>query len=117
MGEEVVSVYDVETGEPVTEPLATYPTVEELFAEVEDAIRREAFRLQAAYDDELGYPTNVSIDFLEYAVDEEMAFVVSNFEILVRIATYSLSPPRKVKARITRNGARSRSSSAGRIRL
>jgi hypothetical protein len=79
---EVVAVEDAETSEPVDEPLASFPTIEDLFAEIEEALLQEAFRIQATYDDDFGYPIEVSIDFIENAVDDEMAFRVAEFATL-----------------------------------
>ena len=29
----------------------------------------------------MGYPTNVSIDYIQNAIDDEMAFIVSSFQL------------------------------------
>ena len=71
----------VDTGDPVSD-LIRAPTVGGLFDEIQDAIDRQAHSLMASYDSELGHPTDVAIDFLEFAVDEEMSFMVSAFEVL-----------------------------------
>jgi hypothetical protein len=84
--DEVVAVRDVESGQPVTEPLDSFPTIEDLFDEIEDALDREAYRLEAMYDVQFGYPIDVSIDFIEHAVDEEMTLLVSEFEVLPALA-------------------------------
>lgn len=78
-GSVLAAVY-VDTGEPVSDPAISPPTIDDLFAEIEDAIDRRAFSLIAEYDPELGYPIDVSIDYLEFAIDEEMAFQVFEFE-------------------------------------
>lgn len=78
---EVTAVTVVETGETLADP-SSFPTIEDLFDEVEDAIRRDAFSLDVQYDDDLGYPIEVTIDFDEQAQDEEMAFRVSAFRDL-----------------------------------
>ena len=78
-GSVLMAVY-VDTGEPVSSPAVTPPTIDDLFAEIGDAIDRDAFSLIAEYDPELGYPIDVSIDYLEFAVDEEMAFQVFAFD-------------------------------------
>jgi hypothetical protein len=78
---EVTAVTVVETGEALTD-LGAYPTIEDLFAEIEDAIEQDAFSLDAQYHGDLGYPVEVSIDYLENAVDEEMVFRVSSFRDL-----------------------------------
>jgi hypothetical protein len=78
-GSVLAAVY-VDTGEPVSDPAVSPPTIDDLFEEIEDAINRDAFSLIAEYDPELGYPIEVSIDYLEFAIDEEMAFQVFAFE-------------------------------------
>lgn len=78
---EVSAVTVVETDEPLAD-LSSFPTIEDLFAEIEDAIERDAYSLDARYDGDLGYPVDVSIDYIENAVDEEMAFKVSSFRDL-----------------------------------
>lgn len=74
---EVASVAYVDTGQPTERPLADFPTVDDLFEVIRDAIHRDAFSIAATYDEELGYPTGVSIDYRENVADEEMGFVVS----------------------------------------
>ena len=56
------------------------PTVALLFEEIQTAIEREAHAILASYDDALGYPLDVSIDFIAEAVDEEMAFRVHRLD-------------------------------------
>jgi len=79
---EVVSAVYVDDGLPSSPPLDEVPTIDDLFDEIQDAIDREAHQLNAEYDDELGYPVDVSIDYILEAVDEEMAFQVRAFEFL-----------------------------------
>ena len=52
------------------------PTVAGLFDEIQAAIDQDAHSVEASYHVDLGYPTDVSIDFIERAVDEEMAFQI-----------------------------------------
>ena len=75
----VFSAIYVDTQEPIDEPLNTVPTIEDLFDEIQDAIDREAFRLDVVYSEDLGYPLSVSIDFSEMIADEEQSFQVRNF--------------------------------------
>lgn len=79
-GGEVVSAAYVDTNDPVADPLDGLPAIDDLFDVIRDAIRRDAYTLSAAYDEELGYPTGVSIDYRENVADEEMGFIVSAFE-------------------------------------
>jgi len=97
----------VDDGAPVSGDLEDVPTIETLFEEIQDAIDREAHVLTASYHAALGYPTAVSIDYIENAVDEEMAFNVHSLESpgtarrdsplpLATAATYSPPPSRWV---------------------
>lgn len=80
---ERISVTVIETGEPIDPEFAQYYlTVKELFDFVEDAIDRKAHRIDVEYDPEIGLPLSISIDYDENAVDEEMAFEVSEFASL-----------------------------------
>lgn len=61
--EQVVSGVWVESGDPITNyPFGELPTIEDLFAEVQDAIDREAHSLEVEYDEQRGFPTYVAID-------------------------------------------------------
>lgn len=72
-----------DTGEPVTQPLSTISTIDDLFDEVQDAIDRGAFSLNATYDAQYGFPTDVSIDYDQMIEDEEMAFRVTELQFLL----------------------------------
>ena len=68
----IVSRTIVPTGEPVPEMYASaYPDVPGLFAIVEEAAN-EADELNTEFDATYGYPTDISIDWIENAVDDEM---------------------------------------------
>ena len=75
----VVAAVFADTGEPVRTPLSDVETIDDLFDEIQDAIDREAFRIDATYDPDLGFPVDVAIDFEEWTIDEEMAFSVRSF--------------------------------------
>ena len=81
LGGIVNSAVYVDTEEPVS-PLTSVPTIDDLFDEIQDAMDRMAFSVIADYDADMGYPTSVSIDFIENAIDDEMAFIVSSFQLL-----------------------------------
>jgi Family of unknown function (DUF6174) len=75
-----VSVTDVETGTPIPENFVQYYlTIDELFDFVADAIDRKAYQIDVTYDATFGFPTRIAIDYIENAVDEEMAFEASSF--------------------------------------
>lgn len=63
----------------VWEPLPEYAgTVEDMYNFIEDKIGRVA-KLDVSYDDKLGYPTSVFVDFSEFVLDEEVSFTVLRF--------------------------------------
>lgn len=77
----VISLTDNTTGEPVSTLFRPwYFTVEGLFDFIEDAIDREAHSITVAYDVARGYPVSINIDYIENAIDEEMAYEVSAFQ-------------------------------------
>lgn len=78
---QVVSGVWVESGEPITDyPFGELPTVEDLFAEIQDAIDRDAYSLEVEYHEQRGFPIYVAIDYSPNIADEEMAFEVSALE-------------------------------------
>ena len=75
---EVVRVTLTLTSEEVpVSQLSDYPTIEDLFATIEDWLSRDPHDVSTDYHAELGYPTDVFIDFIENAIDEELGFVAS----------------------------------------
>ena len=78
----VNSAVYVDTEEPIPLPLTSVPTIDDLFDEIGDALEGTAFSVIADYDADMGYPTNVEIDYIENAIDDEMAFTVSSFQVL-----------------------------------
>lgn len=52
-----------------------FPSAEELFDEIQDALYREADYLEVDYDQTYGYPTNVFIDYDRHIADEEYSIV------------------------------------------
>jgi len=67
-----VNFIDPSFGE-VPEP-ARFVTIEGLFDHIQDALDRDAFSIAATYDDQLGYPTEVFVDYDQRMVDEELGF-------------------------------------------
>ena len=52
-------------------------TVDALFALIEEAYDREAETVRLAFDPEVGYPTEVYIDYSSMMADEEIGYTVS----------------------------------------
>ena len=76
----VVSLTDAETGAAISPDRAQYYfTIDGLFEVIADAIRREAAQVDIEYDDTLGFPRRVSIDYNAETADDEIFYVVSDF--------------------------------------
>lgn len=57
-----------------------YPTVEGLFALIDDAVARKADMITAAYDPDRGFPVQVSIDYSTKVADDELTVEVRDFK-------------------------------------
>jgi len=84
---EVVSMVDVNgesfpLDDPMSEFVLKYATIDRLFSELESDSVREADSLTVNYDPTYGFPTEISIDFIELAADDELYLSVSAFEPL-----------------------------------
>ncbi len=88
---EVVSLQSESVGEinPANlEYYQRYLTIDKLFNEIENGFKGEdseskpAETLTVTYDETYGFPTQISIDFIEQAVDDELGLTISNFEVL-----------------------------------
>ena len=55
-----------------------FPTVDGLFALIESARRQKVHQLIVEYDDAMGYPVRVSIDFDRNHVDDEVSYYASD---------------------------------------
>jgi hypothetical protein len=72
---EIVSATVATTGEQPHEAVADHVlTIDDFFAEIQDAIDRNAHSLTVEYHGTLGYPTEVDIDYDENVADEEMSY-------------------------------------------
>ncbi|HSM71917.1 MAG TPA: DUF6174 domain-containing protein [Anaerolineales bacterium] len=84
---EVVSMVDA-NGEtfPLTDPTSEfvlrYATIDRLFSELGSDSVQGADKLTVSYDPTYGFPSEISIDFIELAVDDELYLSVSAFEPL-----------------------------------
>ena len=63
---------------------ASYKTIEGLFEFLQDAINRNAYRIEVSYDATLGFPTLASIDYDQRVSDEEMSFKAGSLVAEVR---------------------------------
>jgi hypothetical protein len=77
----VVSRTFASTGDPVPSTYANlYPDVPGLFAIVEEAAR-DADDLDVRFDATYGFPAEISIDWYEVAVDDEISYRTESFTI------------------------------------
>ena len=68
-----------DTGEAVGQEIVdAYYTVDQLFGQIEEAVRESAEIIRVTYDEELGYPTDLFIDFSTGIADEEFTVTASN---------------------------------------
>jgi hypothetical protein len=71
----------VETGAPVpADRAALFPGVPGLFALLEEANRREA-SINVTFDQQYGFPTNAFIDYIKNAIDDELSFEITDFQL------------------------------------
>ena len=59
-----------------------YATIDRLFTELEADLNGKADAVTVTYDETYGFPTEVQIDFVQEAVDDELYLTLSNFEEL-----------------------------------
>lgn len=67
------------------EDLPAYPTVEELFADVEAWLERDPAAARAEFDPSLGHPVDVFVDFEKNVADEELGFRIRDLAPLERL--------------------------------
>ena len=70
----------VQSGQPVTaQYVQLFPSMEGVFDLIEDALDRDAGRIEVTYDSRYGYPFDATIDYIRNAVDDELSFRVRAF--------------------------------------
>ncbi|MEM7415244.1 MAG: DUF6174 domain-containing protein [Gemmatimonadota bacterium] len=73
----IVSQVFVSTNEPVGAELSeVWPDVDGLFSVLEDALERDAERIDVTWNTAMGYPAEIYIDFSENISDEEQGYIV-----------------------------------------
>lgn len=56
-------------------------TIEDVFDLLESLLNRDLASLNVEYDDIYGFPKLISIDYIKDAVDDEIGYIYSDFEI------------------------------------
>jgi hypothetical protein len=73
---QVTSVFDLDTNLPATSTSLGF-TVPQLFAIIQDALDRRAFRLAVEYEETLGYPSAIGVDYDDGTADDEITYLAS----------------------------------------
>jgi len=68
--------------DPGYETISSNATIERLFSELEADLGGKADEVKVTYDPTYGYPASINIDFIAAAMDDEISYTVTNFEIL-----------------------------------
>jgi len=73
----ITAVHDVDSGTDLdSSEFRFYETVDDLFDIVRDALTN-ADSIEVTYDEKLGYPTQITIDFIANAIDDELWITAS----------------------------------------
>lgn len=59
-----------------------YSTIDRIFLNLEADLAGKADEVAVTYDPAYGYPTSISIDRIKEAVDDEVSYFVTDFEII-----------------------------------
>jgi hypothetical protein len=72
----------ISQADPNYEYYSRYMTIERLFSELGAGLASKADEVTVTYDPNYGFPTEINIDFIKNAVDDELYLSVSGFEVL-----------------------------------
>ncbi len=59
-----------------------FATIDRIFLELESDAIKEADEVTVTYDETYGFPTQINIDYIKDAVDDELGLILSGFEVL-----------------------------------
>jgi hypothetical protein len=76
----ITTVRDAETLESLDPH--SFPTIDDLFGELQSALDRPAYVVEAQFHAGLGYPTSISIDLEELLADDVMSYVVRDVTVV-----------------------------------
>jgi hypothetical protein len=84
---QVISIVDVNgetlsADDPMNEFILKYATLDRIFSEIDSDTVREADKLTISYDPTYGFPSEIFIDYIERAMDDELSINVTAFEPL-----------------------------------
>jgi len=81
-GDQISAVTRTRDGLPALNQFGHWPTVSDLFDDVQQQIERKADRIDVAYDATYGYPKSISVDVYLMAADDEFSQIASNLRPL-----------------------------------
>jgi hypothetical protein len=64
------------------ELFSKYATIDRLFSELDAVLNGDADEVTVTYDATYGFPSQINIDYIKEAVDDELYLSVSGFEVL-----------------------------------
>jgi hypothetical protein len=73
-GHVVARAFTDGSGDVPADFTSLFPPAEGLFDILEDALDRDAHEVRVTWDDETGLPVDFWIDYIEFAVDEEVGY-------------------------------------------
>ena len=72
----------IDSASPLYEVVNRYSTIDRVFLALKADQTGDAEDVIVAYDPTYGFPANVAVDNIKEAVDDEISYQVSNFEVL-----------------------------------
>lgn len=73
---------ELEDREATPAELDGLPAIEQLFADIDNIVAEEPHDIAVIYDPTYGYPTELDVDPIANAIDDEMMFKVTSFSAL-----------------------------------
>ncbi|MEO8561053.1 MAG: DUF6174 domain-containing protein [bacterium] len=81
-GDQISAAFRTRDGLPALRPFGTWPTVADLFDDVQQQLERKAERLEITYDPTYGYPRSIIADVSFMIADDESSQTASNLRPL-----------------------------------
>lgn len=81
-GDQISAAFRTRDGLPALLPFSQWPTVADLFDDVQQQLEREAARLDVSYDPAYGYPRSIVADVSFMTADDESSQTASNLRRL-----------------------------------
>lgn len=72
----------VNSTDPSYDIFESYATIDRVFLKLEADQTGDADEVAVTFDSTYGYPVNVAVDNIKEAIDDEISYQVSNFEVL-----------------------------------